>query len=218
MAFQDPAVAPAAPAVNITEDKLLVSIWRQPTATLRYVLAHCPDKYVTVLLMLGGIARSIDRASRQNSGDHLSTFSILAMAVVLGGLVGWVFYHIYGWGMKVTGQWLGGRASAEEFRTVLAWALIPTVVSLVLTVPQAIIFGDDLFRSEPQDTSDFAENARLLFGIIEVILAGWSLVILVCGVKLLQGFRTGRALSNILLPALVVVGVIILLVGISKLL
>lgn len=218
MEFQDPAVTPVASAVNITEDKLLVSIWRQPTATLRYILAQCPDKYVTVLLVLGGIARAVGRASQQNMGDRNSTAGILLMAVLMGGLTGWITYYVYAWGMRLAGEWLGGHASSEQLRTVLAWALIPTVVGLVLTIPQAVIFGDDLFRSTPTDTSAFAENARLAFGLAEVVLAVWAVVILVCGLRLVQGFSVGRALANMVLPGLVVVGIIGLFAGIFKLL
>lgn len=202
----------------IGEDSLLGSIWLKPTATLQYILAHCPDKYVTGLLVLGGIARAIDRASQQNSGDKFSTVSLLLLAVTVGGLTGWITYYVYGWGMSATGRWLGGRASSEAFRTVLAWALVPTVVSLALVIPQAVIFGDDLFRSEPVDTSAFAENARLAFGIVEFGLAIWALVILVSGVRLLQGFSIGRALANILLPGLVIIGVLLVFVGLYKLL
>lgn len=40
-------------ANGITERNLLLSIWLRPTATLRLILATCPDAYVIQLLVLG---------------------------------------------------------------------------------------------------------------------------------------------------------------------
>lgn len=203
---------------NINEDTLLRSIWLKPTATLQYILAYCPDKYVSVLLVLGGIARAADRASRQNSGDKMSTVSILLLVFIVGGLTGWITYYVYGWALSATGRWLGGRADAESFRTVLAWALVPTAVVLALLLPQAIILGDDLFRSEPVDTSFLAENLKIFFGLVEAVLSIWTVVILVQGVRLLQSFSVGRALANIVLPGTIVVGLIFLVAGFFKML
>lgn len=201
---------------DISEDTLLASIWLKPTATLKFILTRCPDKYVTGLLVLGGIARAVDRASQHNYGDRTSTLTLLLTAFIMGGATGWISYYAYGWGMSATGRWLGGRADSEQFRTVLAWSLVPTVVALVLVIPQAFIFGDDLFRSEPTDTSAFAENARLVFGLVDIVMAVWAVIILICGVRLLQGFSVGRALANILLPAVVIIGVILAFAGIFK--
>ena len=201
---------------DISEDTLLANIWLKPTATLRFILTYCPDKYVTGLLMLGGIARSLDRASQHDYGDRTSTLTLLLTAIFVGGLTGWISYYVYGWSMSVTGRWLGGRASSEQFRTVVAWSLVPTVVALALIIPQAVIFGDDLFRSEPRDTSAFAENARVAFGLVDAVMAIWTLVILVCGVRHLQGFSVGRTLANILLPAVVIIGIVLGFAGLFK--
>ncbi len=210
-------VSPETPS-NISEDTLLRSIWLQPTATLHYILRHCPDKYVSVLLVIGGIARAAARASRQNAGDKMPTVSVLLLVVVAGGLTGWIAYYVYSWALSATGRWLGGRADAAPFRTVLAWALVPTAVTLALLLPQAIVFGDDLFRSEPVDTSFLAENLRTFFGLLEAGLSIWTVVIFVQGVRLLQSFSVGRALANIVLPGVIAVGVFFLVFGLFKLL
>jgi hypothetical protein len=217
---EPPEVSSVNPEIpnNINEDTLLRSIWLKPTATLQYILAYCPDKYVSVLLVLGGIARAADRASRQNSGDKMSTATILMMVIIVGGLTGWITYYVYGWALSAIGRWLGGRADAESFRTVLAWALVPTGVILALLLLQAVVFGDDLFRSEPKETSFIAENLRLFFVLVEAVLSIWTLVIFVQGVRLLQSFSVSRALANIVLPGAIVIGAIFLAAGIFKLL
>lgn len=202
---------------RIQEDNLLTQIWVKPKGTLAYILQSCPEKYVPVLLCLGGIVRAIDRASMKDAGDTMSTTSVLLSVVIGGGLFGWLTYYIYAWAMSVTGRWVNGHASPSNFRTVIAWALIPSITSLVLLVPEVLIFGDDLFKSEPINTSDFNNTMRIVFGIVEMTLGVWTLVIMVKGVSLIQNFTTGKSILNLILPGLLIIGLIVMAVIISKL-
>ena len=190
---------------DINHDNLLTKIWLKPTDTLKYILKNCPEKYVTILLVLGGIVRAIDRASNKDMGDNMSTAAVLGFAIILGGLFGWVTYYIYAWGMSVTGEWLSGKSEPSKFRTIIAWALIPSICSLILLVPEVIIFGDDLFKSEPINESLFNTISWIVFGLIEIGLAIWSTVILVKGISLIQNFGIGKSILNMILPGLVIV-------------
>lgn len=196
---------------GIQEDNLLTQIWFKPKRTLSYILQNQPEKYVPVLLCLGGIVRAIDRASMKGMGDKMSTITVLVMALVGGGLFGWITYYFYGWLLSVTGRWISGNGSAANFRTVIAWALIPSIFTLLLLLPELLIFGDDLFRSERTNTSTFHDVIWIVFGLLEAVLGTWTIVILVKGVSLVQNFAAGKAIVNILLPGLLIVGPIILL-------
>jgi hypothetical protein len=99
-----------------------------------------------------------------------------------------------------------------QFRTVLAWATVPTVFSLALVIPELMIFGDDLFRSEQERTGTFIDIMWMVFGLLEITLAIWAVVILVKGIALVQGFSTGKAIANALLPGLLIVIPIIVIV------
>lgn len=196
---------------DINSTNLLSKIWVKPKQTLEYILKKDPDKYVTLFLVLGGMVKAIDRASVKNMGDNMSTLGVLAIAIATGGLFGWISYYIYAWGMSVTGNWLKGYSEPKEFRTVLAWALVPTICSLILIAPQIAVFGDDLFRSTPVNDSTFHSVMMGIFGILEVTLGVWSLVILVKGVALIQKFSIGKSILNIFLPGLVIIVPIILI-------
>lgn len=149
-------------------------------------------------------------------GDNMSTAAVLGIVIILGGLFGWVTYYIYAWCMSVTGEWLNGKSEPSKFRTIIAWALIPSICSLILLVPEVIIFGEDLFKSEPMNESLFNTVSWIVFGLIEIALAIWSTVILVKGMSLIQNFGIGKSFLNMILPGIVIVvpiAAIALLVG-----
>lgn len=190
---------------DVNPKELFLSIWTKPTITLKYILEKCPKQYVLVLLVLGGIVRSISRASERGMGDTMSTASVLLISVLVGGLIGWISYYIYAWALSFTGNWIKGAAEPETFRTVIAWSLVPSIATLILLIPELIIFGDDLFKSELSDVSMVKGIGLVAFGIFELALSIWSLVILVIGTKIIQGFGTGKAILNVFLPILVLV-------------
>ncbi|MDC8003837.1 YIP1 family protein [Aureisphaera galaxeae] len=186
--------------LKIDPNKLFQSIWSKPKVTLEYVLHTIPTKHVTILFVLGGIVRNIGRATQRGLGDNMSTMVVLASSVFLGAFFGWIGYYIYAWALSALGKLLGGAADPEKMRTVLAWSLVPSIASLLLLIPQLIIFGDDLFRSYPLNDSTFYSTLWMVFGILELILSIWSIVILVIGIRLVQSFNIGFAILNMLLP------------------
>ena len=198
-------------AAGVREDNVLVKLWLHPRATLQFILTHCPDKYVPALLVLGGIVRSLDRAQRTNMGDKMSLPGVLLMAILVGGAFGWLTYYAYAWGLSLTGQWLGGQATTDRFKTVVAWALVPTVLTLIPFALELDMHGENTFRSEVLEvvnlplSDSFLEMAMLFSNLA---LTVWSVVIFVIGTRLIQGFGVGRALANMLLPgALLLVGI-----------
>lgn len=215
---QEEIITPSEADNGINENNLLLKIWVKPKATLIYILENCPNKFIIPLMILGGITRSIDRASAQNMGDKQSTFFILMIAIIVGGMFGWLSYYFYAWLLKVTGKWLGGIAEFEDFRTVIAWSLIPSICTLVLLVPELIIFGDDIFKSELSDPNLFSTLMLMVFGLLELTLGIWTLIIFIKGVALIQKFNIGKAILNMILPVFVILIPILLIVFVFKLL
>jgi hypothetical protein len=210
--FEEPETLPS----DINDDNLLLKIWLKPKDTLTHILKNYPDKYVTILLVLGGVVRAIDRASNKSMGDNMSTVAVLGVAIIFGGLFGWMTYYIYAWAMSVTGQWIKGESNSSQFRTIIAWALIPSICSLVLLGPELIVFGDDLFKSEPVNDSSLDGISWIIFGVIELTLGIWTMIILVKGISLIQNFSIGKSILNMILPGLLIlipILAIVLLVG-----
>lgn len=197
---------------ELSEKKLLFTIWLKPKQTFTYILKYCPDKFVILFFVLGGIGRAIDRAVNRNMGDELSLGVILAIAIIGGALFGWISYYFYAWLLKVSGKWLKGEASTNKYRTVLAWSIVPQVLSLLLVVPQILLFGNGFFSSEFEEPSLALGISLLIFGLIDIALGIWSLVILVNGIMVIQNFGAGKAFLNAILPVFMILLPILLLV------
>lgn len=188
---------------QLSDAELFVKIWTEPTKTFEHILHHCPEKYVLGLMALGGITRALDNAMEKGRGDEMSNIAIIGMAIVAGILAGWLSYYFYAWLLGIAGKWLNGETPPSTFRTILAWASVPTINSLLLIVPGWFIFGEEMFKSEPMFDTWSQELAFLGFIFIHVILGIWSLVILVKGIKLVQGFSTGKSILNIFLAGVI---------------
>lgn len=96
---------------NINADDLLVTIWTKPKQTIEFILKKCPDKYVTVLLVLGGIVRAIDRATMNNLGDNMPIIGVLTLAIIGGGLSSrcWCFSSTNNESLAAFCPWLASR-------------------------------------------------------------------------------------------------------------
>lgn len=201
------------PGPDINESNLFRNIWLHPTATLRYILRHCPEKYVHALFLLGGAVRGMERAVASDSGEHLNFFLRLGIAVIGGAIGGWIGYHIYVWAMRVTGRWLKGNGSFNQIRTVMAWSLVPIICTIVLYALQFLLFGQDVLTRDLNFDNIAYSVGLIVMGLIGITLGIWSLVILVKGVALVNGFSAGRAFLNVVLPIVIMIGLVLLVVG-----
>lgn len=182
------------------------SIWTQPKATFKSVLDCSYDnRSVAVLLMLGGVVRAVDRAFVTSLGDRLPTAAVLTIAILAGAALGWMTYYLFAWLISKTGKWLNGIADARTIRVILAWSSIPVVASLLLLVPQVIIFGDDLFRSEISNPTRFKALSGAIISFIKIGLSIWSLILIIKGIGLAQAFGPVKAILNLVIAAVMLI-------------
>ena len=185
------------------ESNLFIKIWTAPRIVFRFIHENRYEKYMWFLLILAGISNGFDRASRENMGDTGSLASILFMGIIMGGLLGWIGYYIYSALISWTGKLLNGKANTTAIIRVMAYGSIPSIAALILLVTQMIIYGKEIFASEPVYESGILANI-LFYGLvfIELVLNIWSLVLYVIGLSEVQQFPIWKAVVNLLLPAL----------------
>lgn len=197
---------------GINEANLWLNIWLKPTATMDFALRNCPTKYVTLFFILAGISDAIDRAVQKNIGDNDSLVFVLTTAIFVGAISGPIGSYIYSWALSYTGKWINGIGTASEFRTVVAWASFPVITSLILVILEIVFFGNELFKSNPSIDTYLGLYTWYFLAFLEFLLGIWGLVILVKGVMLVQGFKAGKAILNVLFPGLVILMVILVVV------
>lgn len=203
---------------TFTDEELFTQIWTRPKAVLAYINEYKYDKYVTILLVLAGIKGSFDNASSKNLGDKMSLILILGTCIIMGALIGWIAYYIFAALLSLTGKWLDGRANTQSMLRIGAYASIPSIITLVLLIPQIGIYGIEIFRSDGDILSQgLIPNIVFYFSIaIEAVLSICSLVFLIIGISVVQNFGYGKAFLNFLLPFVVIAIPLLILYLISN--
>ncbi len=200
--------------IKLSDKETFIKIWTSPREVFKYINENYYDKYVTILLVLAGITKSLDKASTKNMGDDLPLIAVLAICILLGGLLGWMSYYIYAALMSWTGKWLNGQGNTSSLLRMTAHAMIPSIVALILLIPQIALFGNDIFRSEINIYGNGLLSTIVFYAttFLKVILNIWTLVIFIIGISEVQKFSIGKSILNMILPGLIILGPIILIV------
>jgi hypothetical protein len=93
--------------------------------------------------------------------------------------------------------------------------MVPSVFGLALWIPQLVLIGPEMFTSETLrlESSMLLSSTLMILGLGQMVLGIWSLVLLCHTVAEVQAFRSAwRGFANVLLSALVFLGVIIAIV------
>ena len=156
---------------------------------------------VLALVYLAGIAAvlSTSTAGRLLDDAEYDGLLVAVWAVVAGGLYAFAGYWLIGGALYLGARGLGGLGDYRRGRHVLAFALAPLALSLLVLWPvQLIVFGGDLFRRGGSDSG----AAGSVFDVLELAFAGWSAALLLVGVRAVHGWTWGRALGALGLVAL----------------
>ncbi len=191
--------------ITLTDKEIFTKIWLSPRLVFRFVHQNSYGKYVPMLLVLAGIGSTIDRSISSGTGNNLELWAVLAIAIGVGAVLGWVSYYIYSALMSWMGKWLGGTCDTSSLLRVVAYAQIPSVAALFIVFAQIGVFRNELFQS----FLPAATNLPLLvfyyitYGL-NALLGIWTFVLLIIGVSEVQKMSIGRAVVNVLLPVLVI--------------
>jgi hypothetical protein len=182
------------------------TIWTRPRATIRRIIDTDPQRQVTLLVVQAGIGQALDWAAMRHVGDQLPLTTILGIGVVGGVLGGLIGLHLGGWLLRVTGGWLDGGATPEAVRAAIAWASVPRVFALILWLPNLLIFGKDMFTTAtPTLNAHPALGAVVIgFGLVEAVLAIWSLVLFLTCLGEAHRFSAWKALAASFLAVFVI--------------
>jgi len=204
-------VPPAAPARPLNPWFMM---FVRPRQTMRQILDCDPTRLVVVLAMLGGVLTVLDRASIQSMGDRMSVSSILAMAIPVGVIVGLIMLYLGGAIIQWTGSWFGGRASAAEVRTALAWGRMPFYAAGLLWLPYFAFFGGEVFMSEMPsvEAQPWLFLVLINLAVLEVGLGIWGLITLVLAVAEAHRFPAWNSLGSVVLGMVLIAVPLVLLV------
>jgi len=192
--------AEAAPVVKPGLARVFAGMIQNPAETLRQAFEHPIPSYALIFAGAGGVYWALNFAVLQASGQTASLPMLLSAVVLLGIPLGIAYLFLVAILMNWSADILGGRPTRMGIRMLLAYVGVPGLVALVLFgLPKMLIFGQGLFMPERAWMSQSPALAwGLWFG--DAVCFTWSLMLLVKGLRIMNGFSAGRAVAAVLLP------------------
>lgn len=135
-----------------------------------------------IAVILFGLGTYLDDGTRD--GLDLAVWAFLG-----GGIYGFFGYFVFGGLLHAGAKAFGSRGSYRRSRQVLAFALVPVALSLVLWPVKLSLYGEDWFRSGGAD----AGSVGLAFDLVTYAFFVWSAALVVVGVRAVHGWPWTRA-------------------------
>ena len=189
---------------TFSDKEIFTKIWTEPRRVFTYINKTKYEKYFYLLLFLAGISGSLDRAIDKGLGENNSLIFVIVAAIIFGGLLGWIGFYIFAALISWTGKWLDGKGNTESIFRVMAYALIPSALSIAVLILQIFIFGKKIFLSDYNffDSGIAEIGIFSLLTILNLGLAVYNIIFYVIAISVVQKLSIGKAILNLLLPIL----------------
>ena len=194
------------------------SIWFRPAETIANIAHDNPGYRLYLFPIVSGFVILPTMALFATDDDDVMVGFVLSSLLAFGP---WVLRPVFevlqvfvgAWLIRMTGLWLGGRASTASIQTAIVWCHLPIAILAILGLALfwlAVLLMDP--REPPLWWNQSAATATVgwtLF-VVQTALVGWSLVILISGLAAVQGYSIWRAALNVILAWGAVAGIVAL--------
>ncbi len=187
---------------------LFSTIWgllEAPGKTMHRIVIARHKNYAVMLSSLFGMALVFAVMRYLSLGRVLGGLGgSLAAGVVAGPVAGLLTVVLIALVIRLVSRLLGGHATLREAMPMVAFAMVPLVISLVVVFPIEIaVFGQYLFDNNPPP---LVINPPAFVGLaaLDVLAALWAWVLLIAGTRVALRLTPTRAvLSTLAVPAIV---------------
>ena len=196
---------------TFTDRDIFTKIWTSPREVFKFIHENQYDKHVGILLFFAGISRALNRAALRGLGDRSSLFAILALSIIVGGLFGWITYYFYAFLLSWTGKWIDGQGDSKSILRIMAYAMFPGLIALLLKIPQIAVYGNEMFKSDGDITSAGILANSIVYSsmFLEIIFGLMSVVFIVIGLSEVQKLSIGKSILNLILPIILILSVLV---------
>jgi hypothetical protein len=149
-----------------------------------------------LIVLLAGIAAILATPTAADILDNpdYDTLLLAVWAFIAGVIYGAVGYFVFGFTVYFGVRLLGSLGSFQRARQTVGFALVPLALSLLVLLPLRLaLYGGDTFRAGGADEGAGEDSLLAL----QLAFAGWSLVLLVLGVRVTHGWSRPRTLAAV---------------------
>jgi hypothetical protein len=157
---------------------------------------------ITAVTFLAGISIFLSTRTAGRLFDDVSYDNLLLVVecVVAGLLVALQNFWILGGAVYLGARAADSVGTYRQARHVVALATTPFVISLVAVWPVRLaMFGSDVFRSGGSDRG----AAETVFRVFDATFLAWTVLLLVIGVRTLNGWSWVRTVASLAVAAVV---------------
>jgi hypothetical protein len=155
---------------------------------------------VLALVLLAGIAGVLATpiAGRLYDEPAIDALFVAVWAFIAGGFYGAAGYFLIGGALYLALRSLGGHGTYRRARHVLAFSLVPVILSLALLPVELALYGGDIFDSDGADEG----TPKTVFAVLRLGFLLWSAGMLVVGIREVEAWSWQRAAGALGLLAL----------------
>jgi Yip1 domain len=157
---------------------------------------------ITAVTFVAGVAIFLSTRTAGRLFDEVEFDSLLIVVecVVAGLLVAIQNFWILGGAVYLGGRTADSAATYRQARHLVGLATAPFAISLVVVWPVRLaMFGSDAFRSGGSDTG----AAETVFRSIDAAFLAWAVLLLLIGVRTLNGWSWPRGVASLAVAAVV---------------
>jgi hypothetical protein len=157
---------------------------------------------ITAVTFVAGVAIFLSTRTAGRLFDEVEFDSLLIVVecVVAGLLVAIQNFWILGGAVYLGGRTADSAATYRQARHLVGLATAPFAISLVVVWPVRLaMFGSDAFRSGGSDTG----AAETVFRSIDAAFLAWVVLLLLIGVRTLNGWSWPRGVASLAVAAVV---------------
>jgi hypothetical protein len=164
-----------------------------------------PVLAIVLLAGVGGILATPAWAEIMDVRER-DALVVTVLTFIGGGLYGTATYWLGGGALGIALRGLGGDGENRRARHLLAFAAVPLVLLIAVTLVEVAAYGDDVFRTGGDDEG----AGGTVFDVLRAAVFVWAAILLVIGIRVVERFSWARiagtlAIVVVLLAALSVV-------------
>jgi hypothetical protein len=173
--------------------------------------AEARQEPVLAIILLAGIGSILATPAWAEIMDEPERDGLVVAVVTFigGGLYGIAAYWIVGGALGLSLRGFGGEGQYRRTRHLIAFAAVPLVLLIAVTLVELGVYGDDVFRTGGADEG----AGGTVFDLLRGLLVAWTIALLAIGIRVVEHLPWLRLAGTLVLAAVLLTAFSVLVNG-----